>query len=396
MPGAVASAFESEITSRAILRAGKAAGLTLDKVGELAREVGYVMLGFTPSAELVSRIAEITGDQKTANEIAAAINQEVLLPIREAMKQAYGDEGTKGPPAPVSPPPSSSIFAAGKPPPQPTPVPSRPQPSLRGPEPLIIKSLPTAGVRDQGLGIIGTRRPAAPQTALATPPAPPPPAPKPPLPAAKPRLTEVKPPPAPPIAPAQPARPEPPAPIIGPLGMRPPATGVREQGLGDRERKPIVPEVRPQTPVRSEPPKPAPPAAGYGRAKTAVEQELAAFTQPPAEKPETKPPPMPSGKPTPSAPAIQPSPHVITKEELQREIEKFRTAPAAPSAPPPSAPPASPPPVPLQPSPPAESSPPQPPTQAAAPPPLQLPPQKFPKPQAPEKYEADPYKEAVE
>src|SRR3989338_3151938 len=54
------------------------------------------MLGLVAASEFVPDLAEITDDKNKANAVAEAINQKVLLPIREAMKRTYGNEWTSG------------------------------------------------------------------------------------------------------------------------------------------------------------------------------------------------------------------------------------------------------------------------------------------------------------
>lgn len=191
-------------------------------------------------------------------------------------------------------------------------------------------------------------------------PVPPPPkvaiAPKAPLPTPPPALAKPTPPPPPqPRAaqptPAVPPRPQPvppyvpppprEAPIIRPLGMMP--------GEERRERV-VVQEVKPSAPARPEPIRVVPP-------------------------PPLTPPPRP-------APPPKPSPVVITKAELEQELERFRQPREAlgtrnqaltervakPATPPSQQPPA----------------------------PIKPPQEKLPKPPAPERYTIDPYRESTE
>lgn len=393
LPDQIAAAFESVNTSRNIFEIGRTHGLAIDVIGRVAEEVGYAMLGLLPAGEFVAELNRIVGDRMKAGEIATAINQQVFLPIREVMKQTYGPQWTdqpaaatpsapsapagarQGPPAvkPAPPPPPPPPRAAGggaapKPPAAGTP------PQVRKLEPLIIRPLPSSPQLSRER-LIGTL-PAAPGFAPAPKPAPIPAAPQsgmpapqtaalphaPKIPSAPPVTKPAAVPVLKPISPRRETAPEePPAPIISPLGITPPP--IEKVEIEKREKE-----------ERRE--KPPAPAAAYDHMREAVAREIAALEQADQRSKPAGPPAPSEAKAAPRATA-PPPPGVTTKDELRREIEKFqapadggqRTAGSTPNAPPPA--------------PPAVK-------------PLKLPQEKIPKPQAPERYDVDPYKEPTE
>ncbi|MBI4132162.1 MAG: hypothetical protein HY474_00850 [Candidatus Sungbacteria bacterium] len=367
LPDDLEKAFEDERTGRIIFEAGRKLGLPIDQVGEVVELVGYAMLGFVKASDLLTHLTEITGDSKKADELGTAINQNIFLPIRDALKRAYGNQWTDTPAATPMPPP-----VAVQPPPPPKLEQPAPQAAMpKKPEPLIIHPLPSrpretgdSGERVAGNGQrIADIRPEK----LPLPPPAAKPAPVPAAPAPRPSAAPTQPPPKP-VEKSEATKPPVTPPIISPLGTRTTMPTVQP--------KPETPKVEPPAPSRVEGPPPPPPSSAYDRAKAAMEKELAALQRPqPAAT--AKPPKEDSGQRiADSGPGVLPA-VPTTKELLQREIEKFRQ-PAVDSQQhmadsikksPPSTP---------------------------APKPLKLPQEKIPKPPAPDKYEVDPYKESPE
>ncbi|MDP3727658.1 MAG: hypothetical protein Q8R35_03405 [bacterium] len=411
LPDAVAAALESSETARVIFDAGRKQGLAIDTIGEIAKLIGYAMLGLVSAADLTPKITSLVGDKKKADELAAVINRDIFLPIRDAMKRMYGapwGEPVRPEPSPMPAPPMPPRPAAG--------TGSRAVSRL---EPLIIRPLPSpaqispgetwAGKPPYEAGGSGQRTPqqavpsATGQVAYREQPAAniaaPVPAPRV-TPGEKPAAPPTMPMPAPPVlakpvplpvpkpfeavpprkseqpTPPKPAASEPAAPIIRPLGT-PPSQEKKEMSraeLGQQESgppKPVspVPLVPQPIPPKREPYQPPPPTQAYERSREAFQRELASATagQPTAEL-EIRPAPGPSAPPSPLG----------TKEALQREIEKFRQ-PAADSG---------------QRT--ADSTSGTPPPTPPGPKPLKLPQEKIPKPSAPERYAVDPYKEPTE
>jgi hypothetical protein len=67
--------------------------LVIDKMGELADETGLVMLGITKPSEYVKNLTGRLGiDSNTAQKIGDEINSRIFSPIRESLKEIYGEE----------------------------------------------------------------------------------------------------------------------------------------------------------------------------------------------------------------------------------------------------------------------------------------------------------------
>ncbi|QQG42709.1 MAG: hypothetical protein HYW15_00580 [Candidatus Giovannonibacteria bacterium] len=138
LPEDLQKALVSSFFSNAITDAGKKFGLAIDKIGELAEETGFVMLGVTPPSEYVKNLTGRLGvAPEKARAIAEEINQKVFQPVRESLKKIHGLGGSVlkplpkrediiAPPTPPSPPPYQggdkgevipSIFVKNIPPP---------------------------------------------------------------------------------------------------------------------------------------------------------------------------------------------------------------------------------------------------------------------------------------
>ena len=89
LPPEIAEVYDSSATAMIILNAGRSQGLPIDKVGDIARDVGYVILGFASTAEFISDLEEIIGDKEKTKAVAVEINQKIFLPIRESLKKIY-------------------------------------------------------------------------------------------------------------------------------------------------------------------------------------------------------------------------------------------------------------------------------------------------------------------
>ena len=415
---------------------GRGRGLMIDQVGELSRSVMDFITGKNRTDEFMNRLAAIaTGNEQRAGLIARDVNTRIFIPIRQAIRAATADQDQA--PAAKAPPPPGGPLPAPRPETMPT------QAAPKRPEPLIIVPLTSAGREPPG-----SPRPAGGPLAGGLPFMQPKPPPKPsspevllrervgapPKPLPSPAAAKAQPLPATPIPPAPkpPVMPERPSPIISPLGIRPAA------GAGG-------------PPPLPKPPAPPPPAVAYERAREAVRKELEslqpsgslpdALAQARESKPAVSSLRPAEAKTPPPMPARPISPYVISKEDLQKEIERFRQTrdtkgpardagdetpgksrapgvaeaqgtlpPVLPAAPSPM-PPKPPAPPPLEPLPPEPASPdatlregvgaptrgvgaaPQPPRPT---PPLKLPREKIPKPEAPERYGVDPYKEPTE
>lgn len=132
-------------TASAIYEIGRKVNLNVEKIGELAREVGLIILGFVPSANFISDLKTVLEvNEEKAAEIAQEVNERLFLPIRESLKRIHGSawaEGLLRPPARFEPRVAPKLPT----PPIPARVPEKiTPPEVQKPkEPLIIKPLDT-------------------------------------------------------------------------------------------------------------------------------------------------------------------------------------------------------------------------------------------------------------
>lgn len=90
LPEVLKDAMTSAEVSGTMVSIGKKFGLTLEKIGFMAEEAGYVMLGLIRPQEFIGKLAEaleISRDRAAA--LAQEINHQVFAPIREALKSAH-------------------------------------------------------------------------------------------------------------------------------------------------------------------------------------------------------------------------------------------------------------------------------------------------------------------
>ena len=91
LPKQLQDALFSVDSAEAIRQIGEKHKLMIDKIGLLADETGYVMLGLTHPKDFISRIVERLGvDQKTSRELAEEINEKIFSPVREHLKKLHG------------------------------------------------------------------------------------------------------------------------------------------------------------------------------------------------------------------------------------------------------------------------------------------------------------------
>lgn len=84
LPQAMREALYSSTTTQKMLSIGRKNGLLVNKIGILATETGYVMVGLTHPNEFVSRLAEALAlAPMKAREIAEDINEQVFKQVRE-------------------------------------------------------------------------------------------------------------------------------------------------------------------------------------------------------------------------------------------------------------------------------------------------------------------------
>ncbi len=86
-----------------IEKTGGKYNLNIDKIGELADEIGLVMLGVTKPKDFVSNLSQRLGvSNDTARNIAEEINQQIFSKVRESLKKVHGIDGAQGEGAPLS------------------------------------------------------------------------------------------------------------------------------------------------------------------------------------------------------------------------------------------------------------------------------------------------------
>lgn len=206
LPDTLKDALLGVDTANKIFEIGRKSLLTIEKVGFLAEEAGYVILGLTRPEDFVNILAErLETSTNDAREIAKEINSQIFYPLREALKTAHHIEVSE--PATydkrltttTEPLAAVAIKPASPPKIEMSPMPAMPRPAP--PQPKIETTPP-------------------PRPSMSPPPAPTPYA------IQKPQFIPVKPPPTstPPkefFTPAEP--PKPPEPIKQPVAQPPPS-----------------------------------------------------------------------------------------------------------------------------------------------------------------------------
>lgn len=90
LPDVLKDALYSVETADKVHEIGKKSGLTIEKMGFMAEEVGRIILGLTRPGEFVALLAErLEVDKDTAQKIALDINHQILFPLREALKRTH-------------------------------------------------------------------------------------------------------------------------------------------------------------------------------------------------------------------------------------------------------------------------------------------------------------------
>lgn len=267
LPEVLRDALFSPSVAENIFAVGKKFGLTIEKIGFLAEQVGFIVLGLSRPPVFTRVLAESLGmDNDKAREIAKEINSQIFYPLREALKAAHQIEITEPAtndqrPTTETEPiaatmakfmPLSKVEVPSMPRPIPPPAFARPPGQERKVVPPQISVVPPQAPIPRP---VETPKHITPQAV--TPPSPPKPAITPALPKAP---TPIK--PAEPIKPPAPTKPPATQPKIQPIDLRkatPPAPKA-PAGKPERMREAIfAPPVEPQTTVPAEPKKESPP-----------------------------------------------------------------------------------------------------------------------------------------
>lgn len=90
LPEKLKEAVYSEDIALKLFDLGRKYGITIEKNGFLAEEVGYVILGLEKPEEFPKFVKErLDFDDEETAEIVKDINQQIFMPIREALKRAH-------------------------------------------------------------------------------------------------------------------------------------------------------------------------------------------------------------------------------------------------------------------------------------------------------------------
>ncbi|MCR4283995.1 MAG: hypothetical protein NUV64_01585 [Parcubacteria group bacterium] len=90
LPGDVREAIFSVDSTEIIQDISKKNNLTIDKMSELADEIGLLMIGVTEPKDFMPNISRRLGvDKKTAHDITAEVNDRIFSKIRESLKRIH-------------------------------------------------------------------------------------------------------------------------------------------------------------------------------------------------------------------------------------------------------------------------------------------------------------------
>ncbi len=121
LPRELQDAFLDVNAFNKIFDIGKKHKLTIEEIGFAAEEIAYIILGLLSPGDFIKSLAErLNLEEDEINPLGQDINQQIFLPLREALKKAHQIEiavetpksaepvATKTPPAPITPPPAAS------------------------------------------------------------------------------------------------------------------------------------------------------------------------------------------------------------------------------------------------------------------------------------------------
>lgn len=206
LPQPLKDALFSPDIAYAIFDTGKKHGMTIDQIGSIADETGYVIAGFTRPSEFIGNLQErLEVSSDTAREIALEINHAVFTSLREILKNAHqidiNDEEFVRSAATAAQKPISSPEVPQRPASPPAPRPEALHPAIPHiPAPAPLPKHPPIFTPQQTPKPQPAPPPLPPDKKLAAPPPPPmPPKPPPPPPALV--VKPSSPPPAPPTPP---------------------------------------------------------------------------------------------------------------------------------------------------------------------------------------------------
>lgn len=112
LPPPLKDAFFNPDVSEKVFQTGRKFGLNIEKIGLLAEEVAYIVLGLSRPELFIKELgSKLEVDLDRAREIAKEINHQIFFPLRQALKEThqieFGEEAFKEagvmPPAPKIP-----------------------------------------------------------------------------------------------------------------------------------------------------------------------------------------------------------------------------------------------------------------------------------------------------
>ena len=106
MPQDLREAIFSVDSENVIEAIAKKYGLQIDQAGELADEIGLLMLGVTHPRDFVAKLAKRLGtDSETTRKITEEINSQIFSKVKESLKKIHSvEEAEIIPPAPAAVP----------------------------------------------------------------------------------------------------------------------------------------------------------------------------------------------------------------------------------------------------------------------------------------------------
>ncbi len=96
LPPDIIEVYSHEDTVTKITEIGQKHYLHVDQIGELADEIGLVMLGINKADNFVNHVADrLSVDQAAANAIAVDVNEQIFLKIRESLQKLHTDQASR-------------------------------------------------------------------------------------------------------------------------------------------------------------------------------------------------------------------------------------------------------------------------------------------------------------
>jgi hypothetical protein len=93
-PEMIRDALFSDETSNAVKKISDRHGLHVDQMGDLADEMGVVMLGLEPAKDFVKNIQDrLRLSASEAEQISMEVSKEVFVKLREAMQHPDDQDG---------------------------------------------------------------------------------------------------------------------------------------------------------------------------------------------------------------------------------------------------------------------------------------------------------------